>query len=144
MKRFFDIFNNLYLVWLVGLALIAFWYPSTMLWFDGPWIFWSLAASMLGMGLTLHPRDFRTVGEVPGAIALGFGAQYTLMPLCGWSLATLLRLDTGLAAALAKYHFASMPLAAVGGVFSSVMQNIIGGLFASLWKRRRTEVDEST
>jgi len=96
-KRFFEIFNNLYLVWLVGLATIAFWQPTTMLWFDGPWIFWSLAASMLGMGLTLHPRDFRAVGEVPGAIALGFGAQYTLMPLCGWSLATLLRLDTGLA-----------------------------------------------
>jgi BASS family bile acid:Na+ symporter len=45
----------------------------------------------------------------------------------------------GMAAALAKQHFASMPLAAAAGVFSGVMQNIIGGLLASWWKRRSTE-----
>ena len=38
---------------LVTLSVIAFRKPSTMLWFDKPWIFWSLAASMLCMGLTL-------------------------------------------------------------------------------------------
>lgn len=57
MKRFFDWFNNLYPVWLVGLAILAFLKPQTMLWFDKPWIFWSLAASMLGMGLTLNPSE---------------------------------------------------------------------------------------
>jgi BASS family bile acid:Na+ symporter len=42
----------------------------------------------------------------------------------------------GLAASLAREHFAAMPLAAAAGVFSGVMQNIIGGLLASWWKRR--------
>ena len=97
MKRFFDGFNNLYPVWLVSLATVAFFFPQTMLWFGKEWIFWSLAASMLGMGLTLSLDDFRTVGTIPGAVALGFGAQYTLMPLCGWLVATLLRLEPGLA-----------------------------------------------
>ena len=97
MKRFFDWFNNLYPVWLVGLATVAFFWPSTMIWFDKPWIFWSLAASMLGMGLTLNPSDFKAVARVPGAVVLGFGAQYTLMPLCGWLVATVLRLEPGLA-----------------------------------------------
>lgn len=97
MKRFFDWFNNLYPVWLVSLATVAFFWPQTMLWFDKPWIFWSLAASMLGMGLTLSLDDFRAIRRMPGAVALGFGAQYTLMPLCGWLVATLLQLETGLA-----------------------------------------------
>lgn len=50
-RRCLHWFNDLYVVWLVGLSLVAFLRPSTMLWFDKPWIFWSLAASMLGMGL---------------------------------------------------------------------------------------------
>ncbi|MEQ1861068.1 MAG: bile acid:sodium symporter family protein [Chthoniobacteraceae bacterium] len=97
MKRFFDWFNNLYPVWLVSLAVIAFFKPQTMLWFDKPWIFWSLAASMLGMGLTLSIDDFKAIGRMPGSVALGFGAQYTLMPLVGWLVATVLRLESGLA-----------------------------------------------
>jgi len=97
MKRFFAWFNKLYPVWLVSLSVVAFWRPETMLWFDAPWIFWSLAASMLGMGLTLNPADFRRVGRVPGAVVLGFTAQYTLMPLCGWLVGVLLRLEPGLA-----------------------------------------------
>lgn len=97
MKRFLDWFNNLYAVWLVCLAVIAFFRPETMLWFDTPWIFWSLAASMLGMGLTLSVDDFRRIGQMPGCVALGFCAQYMLMPLCGWLVARLLKLEPGLA-----------------------------------------------
>ncbi len=46
MKRFTDWFNNLYPVWLVSLAVIAFFKPSVMLWFDsdranGVWL-WGL------------------------------------------------------------------------------------------------------
>ena len=97
MKRFFDWFNNLYPVWLVALAVIAFCCPQTMLWFDKPWIFWSLAASMLGMGLTLSLEDFKAIGKMPGSVALGFGAQYTIMPMAGWMVAKALNLEAGLA-----------------------------------------------
>jgi len=41
-----------------------------------------------------------------------------------------------MAASLAQQHFAAMPLAAAAGVFSGIMQNIIGGILASWWKRR--------
>lgn len=97
MKRFFDGFNNLYPVWLISLAILAFFRPQTMLWFDKPWIFWSLAASMLGMGLTLNLDDFKAVGRIPGSVALGFLAQYTIMPFTGWLVAKTLRLEPGLA-----------------------------------------------
>ena len=52
---------------------------------------------MLGMGLTLSLDDFKAIGRMPGSVALGFVAQYTIMPLCGWLVATLLDLDPGLA-----------------------------------------------
>lgn len=97
MKRLLHWFNNLYPVWLVALAVIAFFKPETMLWFDKPWIFWSLAASMLGMGLTLSLDDFKAIGKMPGSVALGFVAQYTIMPLSGWAVATALQLEPGLA-----------------------------------------------
>lgn len=97
MKRYFDWFNNLYSVWLMSVAVIAFFMPQTMLWFDKPWIFWSLAASMLGMGLTLSLNDFKAIGRMPGSVALGFLAQYTIMPLSGWLVATVLMLEPGLA-----------------------------------------------
>jgi bile acid:Na+ symporter, BASS family len=97
MQRFFHWFNNLYLFWLVSLSLLAFFRPETMLWFDKNWIFWALAASMLGMGLTLSLEDFKRIGKMPGSVALGFVSQYTIMPLCGWLIATVLQLEPGLA-----------------------------------------------
>ena len=97
MKRFIDRINGLYVVWLLGLSAVAFVEPRTMLWFDQRWIFWSLAASMLGMGLSLSPDDFRSVARMPGCVALGFCLQYTVMPLAGWLIATALRLDPELA-----------------------------------------------
>jgi BASS family bile acid:Na+ symporter len=42
----------------------------------------------------------------------------------------------GMAAALARQHFPTMPLAAAASVFSGVMQNILGGLLAAWWKSR--------
>jgi BASS family bile acid:Na+ symporter len=97
MKRFTDWFNNLYPVWLVSLAVIAFFKPPVMLWFDSNWVFWSLAASMLAMGLTLSLEDFKAVGRMPGSVALGFIAQFTIMPLAGWATAKGLGLEPGLA-----------------------------------------------
>jgi BASS family bile acid:Na+ symporter len=42
----------------------------------------------------------------------------------------------GMAASLAREHFPALPLAAAAAVFSGVIQNILGGLIASYWKRR--------
>ncbi len=97
MARFLQWFNNLYPVWLLSLSSVAFMHPPFMLWFGKQWIFWSLAASMLGMGLTLSLEDFRNVGRMPGAVVLGFLAQYTLMPFCGWLVTKTLNMETGMA-----------------------------------------------
>ena len=89
--RFLNWFNNLYPVWLVLLATLAFFKPSTMLWFDKPWILGSLAFSMLGMGLNLTIDDFKRIGKMPGSVATGFTLEYTVMPLVGWLIGWLLQ-----------------------------------------------------
>ncbi len=120
MQRFLTWFNNLYPVWLVSLAVASYLHPPLMLWFTGPWIFWSLAFSMLGMGLTLSIDDFRQVVRMPGAVCLGFISQYTLMPLAGWTVATLMQLDPGLAVGIILV--ASCP----GGMASNMISYLAG------------------
>jgi len=115
MQRYLNWFTTLYPVWLVGLAVIAFFNPEAMLWFDKNWIFWSLAASMLAMGLTIDLADFARIGKMPGSVALGFACQYTVMPLIGWLIAILLRLDTGMTVGIILV--ASCP----GGMASNVI-----------------------
>ncbi len=86
--------------WVLGAALLALWQPALFTWFSGPWIVWGLAVVMLGMGITLGVEDFAAVLKMPRAIALGFVAQYTIMPLLGWSVAKLLALPPAFAVGL--------------------------------------------
>lgn len=120
MQRLLNTFNNLYPVWLVSLAVIAFFWPKTMLWFTTPWVIWSLAFSMLGMGLTLSMDDFKAIGRMPGSVTLGFISQYTLMPLAGWAVAKTLNLETGLAVGIILV--ASCP----GGMASNIISYLAG------------------
>lgn len=115
MKRFLNWFNDLYPVWLAGLSLIAFLHPESMLWFGKEWIFWALALSMLGMGLTLSPEDFKGIGAMPGSVVLGFVCQCTLMPVGGWLVGKMLRLPPDLAVGIILV--ASCP----GGMASNVI-----------------------
>lgn len=100
MQRFLSWFTGLYPVWLVATAVLAFFKPETMTWFSGQWIVGALSVSMLGMGLTLNPQDFRGLLKMPGSVTLGFVCQYTLMPLIGWSIAKGLNLEPGFAVGL--------------------------------------------
>lgn len=100
MQRFLAGFTNLYPVWLVGTAVLAFAWPPSMAWFSGQWIVWALSVSMLGMGFTLRFEDFRGLLKMPGSVTLGFIAQYTLMPLIGWFTAWSLNLESGFAAGI--------------------------------------------
>jgi BASS family bile acid:Na+ symporter len=50
--------------------------------------------------LTLTFDDFRAVTKIPRAVALGFLAQFTIMPLLGWTLGRLFALPTPLAVGL--------------------------------------------
>ncbi|MDZ4726108.1 MAG: bile acid:sodium symporter family protein [Leptospira sp.] len=72
---------------------IAFLFPEGFLWFQGPWITYSLGGIMLGMGLTLKWEDFLRIFKLPGQILLGTILQYTIMPFLGYSIGILLELN---------------------------------------------------
>jgi bile acid transporter len=93
-------FTNLYGVWICLSWVLAVWYPPLFTWFDGPWVTWALATIMLGMGLTLTPADFKRVWQMPRPVALGFVAQYTIMPATAWGLARVMQLDAPFAVGL--------------------------------------------
>ena len=80
-------FTDSYLLWLIGVSVVALMWPATFFWFRGQWVVWALTLVMLGMGFTLTVDDFRRLFRMPGSLALGFLAHYTIMPLSGWLLA---------------------------------------------------------
>lgn len=94
------LFTNLFPLWVVAGGLLALWHPAWFTWFDGPWIVRGLAVIMLGMGITLTFDDFRSVLKMPRAIAVGFVAQYSIMPFLGWAVARMLKLDNAYAVGL--------------------------------------------
>ena len=100
MSRVFSTFANLFPVWVVLCGVGAMLQPSLFTWFRGQAIVWGLAIIMLGMGITLSIQDFHRVLLMPRTIAIGFLAQFTIMPFLGWALAHLLRLETPLAVGL--------------------------------------------
>jgi len=78
----------------MAVAALALLRPEWFIWFRGQWVISSLALIMTMMGLTLGWTDFKIVARRPWSVALGFGLQYTLMPLLGWTIAWLFRLET--------------------------------------------------
>jgi bile acid:Na+ symporter, BASS family len=120
MSRFLSWFTNLYPVWLVSTAILAYSKPDALLWFSGQWIVWALSISMLGMGFTLSMDDFRGLLKMPGSVTLGFLAQYTLMPLIGWFTARVLQLEPGFAVGIILV--ASCP----GGMASNMITFLAG------------------
>ena len=77
---------------------------------------------------------------------MGFGLGYGAARVFGYpiDIARTLSIEVGmqnggLAAALARSNITSMPLAAVPAVFSSVLQNIVGGIAATWWRMNPVE-----
>jgi bile acid:Na+ symporter, BASS family len=124
MRRFLNTFTGLYPVWLTATAVLAFVRPEALAWFSGQWIVWALGLSMLGMGFTLSPADFRGLLKMPGSVTLGFLCQYSLMPLLGWGLARALQLEPGFAVGLILV--ASCP----GGMASNMISFLAGANLA--------------
>lgn len=95
MKKFLDTFANLYPVWIISSSVLGLLKPELFSWFSGNYMVWALSIVMLGMGFTLTIDDFRRLFKMPGSLALGFFAHYTIMPLTGWAVSRILDLSPG-------------------------------------------------
>ncbi len=96
MVRLLNLLANLFPVWVLVCCAAALWHPPLFEWF-GPYIVYALGVIMLGMGITLSAGDFARVLEMPQPILLGFLAQFSIMPLLGWTIASTFGLPTDLA-----------------------------------------------
>ncbi|MGZ0654870.1 bile acid:sodium symporter family protein [Coraliomargarita sp. W4R53] len=149
MNKILSQFTNLYAVWVIAASALAFLFPGSISWFDGPWIRGALSTVMLGMGLSLHVSDFKGIVEKPLAVAVGVMAQYIIMPLTAWGISKFLGLRpefavglilvgccpggtaSNVVAFLAKANIAlSVVLTMVSTLLASVMTPLLTDVFA--------------
>ncbi len=100
MQRLLALATNLFPVWVVLGGVLALVHPPLFTWFNNAMVVVGLAVIMLGMGITLTFQDFKDVLKMPRPIALGFIAQFTIMPFLGWGIGKVLSLPTPLAVGL--------------------------------------------
>ena len=100
MRRILELVANAFPLWVVAACAAAVVEPAWFAWFRGEAIVWALAAIMLGMGVTLSVDDFARVATRPLAVLTGFVAQFLIMPLAGWGVATVAQLETPFAVGL--------------------------------------------
>lgn len=96
MSVLLNVLANLFPVWVLAFCIVALMHPPLFDWF-GPYIVPGLGVIMLGMGVTLSVADFARVLRTPRPILLGFAAQFSIMPLLGWAIATTSGLPTEIA-----------------------------------------------
>lgn len=100
--------TRLFAFWTVAGTLLAWFAPPLFLWvidgsfapFGQPLVSVMLGIIMLGMGLTLTLEDFRRVVHLPRAVMAGVALQFTVMPMAGFAVASILGLENGLAVGL--------------------------------------------
>lgn len=91
----------LFPLWMLLTGAIALSWPEWLIPLNqGSVVVLILAFVMLCMGLTLTFDDFRRIARMPKVVAIGFAAQYTIMPLLAWGIAIGLDLPTYFAVGL--------------------------------------------
>lgn len=84
--------GNTFAIWVIIFAVLAFFIPGGFTWI-APHIALLLGIIMFGMGLTLSLQDFKAVFQAPKSVLLGVVAQFTIMPLLAFLLATVFQLQ---------------------------------------------------
>ncbi|ATX80647.1 bile acid:Na+ symporter, BASS family [Mariprofundus aestuarium] len=69
-------------------ALVAYLYPPAFLIFKGVFL-WCFGATMFALGLVLKPEEARAALARPASIALGVSTQFLIMPVLGFTAATI-------------------------------------------------------
>lgn len=88
---------NLFWLWTIIGTAVAWCYPPAFTWFLGTLgglkiVSMGLGVIMLGMGITLSFRDFKEVLRMPQWVGLGVLAQFLIMPIVGWGVASAFQL----------------------------------------------------
>ncbi|WP_145471599.1 bile acid:sodium symporter family protein [Staphylococcus pettenkoferi] len=88
--------TNTFLIWMLVAAVIGFIFPQTLAQLGG-YVPYLLGIVMLGMGLTIDPKDFKIVFQAPRSVIIGVILQYTIMPISAYLIAKLFHLPAEVA-----------------------------------------------
>lgn len=99
LRKLLDAATNLFPFWVLLFTLLGRTKPQSLVWFS-PFITPALALTMLSMGMTLTIKDFYRVLQSPQYIAVGFLAQYVIMPFSALFLSKLLNLGPDISSGL--------------------------------------------
>ena len=97
MKKLCHFLSEYMGVLVLAAALLALIFPNVLQQIRPTVINYLLGVVMFGMGLTLNLNDFKIVFSRPKDVIIGCLAQFTIMPLLAWGLATVFQLDEALA-----------------------------------------------
>ncbi len=97
MKKFSAFVSRNMAPLVIIVAAVALIFPASFAW-TPPHISILLGVVMFGMGMTLKPEDFREIFRRPRDVLIGLFAQFTIMPLLAFGLATLFQLPAEIAA----------------------------------------------
>lgn len=121
LQKIGEVGTLLFPAWVLIGSILSFFFPQWFTWFTGPAITYGLGFTMLGMGITLLPRDFRNIFKTPISVFIGVALQYTVMPVSGWGIGVLLDLPIPLATGLVVVSCCP------GGVASNVITYLAKG-----------------
>lgn len=143
--------GNTFAIWVILFAVLAFLIPGGFTWI-APHITLLLGIIMFGMGLTLSLQDFKAVFQSPKSVISGVIAQFTIMPLLAFLLATIFQLEPEVAVGvilvgccpggtasnvmtfLAKGNTAlSVAVTSVSTLLAPILTPALTLLFASKW-----------
>lgn len=99
LKNIISTATNIFPLWVILSCVIGNVNPTALQWFT-PYITPALALTMLSMGMTLTINDFYRVLKQPQLIAVGFVAQYVIMPLSAYYVAKFMQLGPELSTGL--------------------------------------------
>ena len=88
--------TNTFLVWMLIAAIIGFIFPVQLATLSS-WVPYLLGIVMLGMGLTIDPKDFKIIFQAPRSVIIGVVLQYTIMPLSAFLIVKLFHLPPEIA-----------------------------------------------
>ena len=88
--------TNTFLFWMLLAAIIGFVFPAQLATVS-QFVPNLLGIVMLGMGLTIDPKDFKIIFQAPRAVIIGVILQYTIMPIIAFAIAKLFNLPPEIA-----------------------------------------------
>lgn len=127
-KNISDVLSGKASLFVILTAIVTFFFPNLFAWVKGDTQTIILGIIMLTMGLTLTPADFRLLARRPWDILVGTLAQFTIMPLVAFTLASLFSLIP-----ILEPYSAALTIGIVlvgccpGGVSSNIMSFLCKG-----------------